>query len=166
MNELWFSSLAISLTSAFLATMFQKWTRRYISVTQPLGSPHKRARIRQFFLPAPATCSLFWRLTQYPPYYIFCPPLLCWPPYPAEKYQSYHLLCRGSVGRALRCGLHSNFPAGQPTLCAAYFVCMAILYRYTISCLQKSLGWSLVDVQLGFCVGAFLTSLYFAEMSI
>ena len=49
MNSLWFSSLAISLTSAFLATLFQKWTRRYISVTQPLGSPHKRARIRQFF---------------------------------------------------------------------------------------------------------------------
>ena len=48
-NSLWFSSLAISLTCALLATLLQQWTRRYIKVTQPLGSPHKRARIRQFF---------------------------------------------------------------------------------------------------------------------
>jgi Family of unknown function (DUF6535) len=48
-NSLWFSSLAISLTSALLATLLQQWTRRYIKVTQPLGSPHKRARICQFF---------------------------------------------------------------------------------------------------------------------
>ena len=48
-NSLWFSNLAISLTCALLATLLQQWTRRYIKVTQPLGSPHKRARIRQFF---------------------------------------------------------------------------------------------------------------------
>ncbi|KAF8460575.1 hypothetical protein DFH94DRAFT_123791 [Russula ochroleuca] len=48
-NSLWFSSLAISLTSALLATLLQQWTRRYIRVSQPLGSPQKRARLRQFF---------------------------------------------------------------------------------------------------------------------
>ncbi len=48
-NSLWFSSLAISLTSALLATLLQQWTRRYIRVTQPLSSPHRRARIREFF---------------------------------------------------------------------------------------------------------------------
>jgi uncharacterized protein DUF6535 len=48
-NSLWFSSLTISLTSALLATLLQQWTRRYIRVTQPLGSPQKRARLREFF---------------------------------------------------------------------------------------------------------------------
>jgi hypothetical protein len=48
-NSLWFSSLAISHTSALLATLLQQWTRRYVMVTQPLGSPDKRARLRQFF---------------------------------------------------------------------------------------------------------------------
>ncbi len=49
MNSLWISSLAISITSALLETLLQQWTRRYIRVTQALGSAHKRARIRQFF---------------------------------------------------------------------------------------------------------------------
>jgi len=48
-NSLWFSSLTISITSALLATLLQQWTRRYIRVTQPLGSPQKRARLREFF---------------------------------------------------------------------------------------------------------------------
>ena len=49
-NSLWFLSLAISLTSALLATMLHQWTRRYITITQPIQrSPHKRARIRAFF---------------------------------------------------------------------------------------------------------------------
>ena len=48
-NSLWFSSLALSLTSALLATLLQQWTRRYIRVSQPLGDPQKRARLRQFF---------------------------------------------------------------------------------------------------------------------
>ena len=47
-NSLWISSLAISITSALLATLIQQWTRRYIRVTQPLGPAHKRARIRQY----------------------------------------------------------------------------------------------------------------------
>jgi len=45
-NLLWISSLAISITSALLATLIQQWTRRYVRVTQPLGCAHKRARIR------------------------------------------------------------------------------------------------------------------------
>jgi len=39
----------ISLTCALLATLLQQWARRYLKVTQPHYSPHKRARIRAFF---------------------------------------------------------------------------------------------------------------------
>ena len=42
-------SLVISLTCALLATLLQQWARRYLKVTQPRYSPHKRARIRAFF---------------------------------------------------------------------------------------------------------------------
>ena len=49
MNALWFLSLVISITCALLATLLQQWARRYLKVTQPRYSPHKRARIRAFF---------------------------------------------------------------------------------------------------------------------
>jgi hypothetical protein len=42
-------SLVISITCALLATLLQQWARRYLKVTQPRYSPHKRARIRAFF---------------------------------------------------------------------------------------------------------------------
>ena len=48
-NSLWFLSLAISLTCALLATLLQQWARRYIRITQPRYSPHKRGRIRAFY---------------------------------------------------------------------------------------------------------------------
>ncbi len=48
-NSLWFLSLVISITCALLATLLQQWARRYLKVTQPRYSPHKRARIRSFF---------------------------------------------------------------------------------------------------------------------
>ncbi|KAH9057271.1 hypothetical protein EDB87DRAFT_1565550, partial [Lactarius vividus] len=48
-NSLWFMSLVISVTCALLATLLQQWVRRYLKVTQPRYSPHKRARIRTFF---------------------------------------------------------------------------------------------------------------------
>ena len=49
-NSLWFLSLAISVTSALLATLLHQWTRRYVTITQPINcSSHKRARIRSFF---------------------------------------------------------------------------------------------------------------------
>jgi hypothetical protein len=49
-NSLWFLSLAISVTSALLATLLHQWTRRYVTITQPIHcSPHKRARLRAFF---------------------------------------------------------------------------------------------------------------------
>ena len=48
-NALWFLSLVISMTCALLATLLQQWARRYLKVTQPRYSPHKRARIRAFF---------------------------------------------------------------------------------------------------------------------
>ncbi|KAN0140422.1 hypothetical protein V8E53_001631, partial [Lactarius tabidus] len=48
-NALWFLSLVISLTCALLATLLQQWARRYLKITQPRYSPHRRARIRAFF---------------------------------------------------------------------------------------------------------------------
>jgi hypothetical protein len=48
-NGLWFLSLVISITCALLATLLQQWARRYLKVTQPRYSPHKRACIRAFF---------------------------------------------------------------------------------------------------------------------
>ena len=48
-NAFWFLSLVISITCALLATLLQQWARRYIKITQPRYSPHKRARIRAFF---------------------------------------------------------------------------------------------------------------------
>ena len=48
-NTLWFLSLAISLTCALLATLQQRWARRYLKVTQRRHHPRSRARIRAFF---------------------------------------------------------------------------------------------------------------------
>jgi hypothetical protein len=48
-NALWFLSLVISITCALLATLLQQWARRYLKVTQPRYSLHRRARIRAFF---------------------------------------------------------------------------------------------------------------------
>ncbi len=42
-------SLAINLTCALFATLLQQWARRYLKVTQPRYSPHRRAHIRTFF---------------------------------------------------------------------------------------------------------------------
>jgi hypothetical protein len=48
-NLLWFMSLIISLTCALLATLLQQWARKYIGVTQPSVSPHKRAQVHAYF---------------------------------------------------------------------------------------------------------------------
>ncbi|KAH9010272.1 hypothetical protein EDB85DRAFT_1299187 [Lactarius pseudohatsudake] len=48
-NVLLFLSLVISISCALLATLLQQWARRYLKVTQPRYSLHKRARIRAFF---------------------------------------------------------------------------------------------------------------------
>jgi hypothetical protein len=48
-NGLWFSSLVISLSCALLATLIQRWARRYERVAYPRYGPHKRARIRAFY---------------------------------------------------------------------------------------------------------------------
>ncbi|KAH9959211.1 hypothetical protein BC827DRAFT_1135089, partial [Russula dissimulans] len=48
-NGLWFLSLCISLTCALLATLLQQWARRYLKITCPRLSPHKRARIRAYY---------------------------------------------------------------------------------------------------------------------
>ncbi len=46
----------ISITCALLATLLQQWARRYLKVTQPRYSPHKRARIRTFFFEGVEKC--------------------------------------------------------------------------------------------------------------
>ncbi|KAI0301531.1 hypothetical protein B0F90DRAFT_1589071, partial [Multifurca ochricompacta] len=48
-NSLWFLSFSVSLTCALLATLLQRWARRYLQVTRHRRSLHKRARIRAFF---------------------------------------------------------------------------------------------------------------------
>ena len=56
----------ISLTCALLATSLQQWTRRYIRVTQPCYSPHKRARIRAFFAEGIEKLHLPWAVEALP----------------------------------------------------------------------------------------------------
>jgi len=48
-NVLWFLSLVISLFCALLATLQQRWARRYLHLTHPQRAIHKRAFIRSFF---------------------------------------------------------------------------------------------------------------------
>lgn len=45
-NGLWFTSLALSLTTALLAVLTKQWIHQYMSV--PSGTPRDRSRIRQF----------------------------------------------------------------------------------------------------------------------
>ena len=59
-NSLWFLSLVISITCALLATLLQQWARRYLKVTQPRSSLHKRARIRSFFAEGVEKSHLAW----------------------------------------------------------------------------------------------------------
>ncbi|KAI0301524.1 hypothetical protein B0F90DRAFT_307068 [Multifurca ochricompacta] len=70
-NSLWFLSLAISITCALLATLLQQWARRYIKITQPRYSPHKRARIRAFFAEGVDKLHLPWAVEALPPSYTF-----------------------------------------------------------------------------------------------
>ncbi|KAH9057266.1 hypothetical protein EDB87DRAFT_1686549 [Lactarius vividus] len=65
-NSLWFLSLAISLTCALLATLLQQWARKYLKVTQPRYSPHKRARIRTFFFEGVEKFFLPWSVEVLP----------------------------------------------------------------------------------------------------
>ncbi len=65
-NSLWFLSLVISLTCALLATLLQQWARRYLKVTQPRYSPHKRARIRAFFAEGVEKFLLPWAVEALP----------------------------------------------------------------------------------------------------
>ena len=48
-NSLWFLSLIISLFCSLLATLQQRWARRYLQLTQPHVTIHERARIRSYF---------------------------------------------------------------------------------------------------------------------
>ena len=59
-------SLVISLTCALLATLLQQWARRYLKITQSRYSPHKRARIRAFFVEGVEKCLLPWAVDALP----------------------------------------------------------------------------------------------------
>ena len=65
-NSLWFLSLVISLTCALLATLLQQWARRYLRLTNPRCSPHKRARIRAFFAEGVESLHLPWTVEALP----------------------------------------------------------------------------------------------------
>jgi len=47
-NSLWFLSLVISLFCALLATLQQRWARRYLGLTRPQVAIHKRGHIHSF----------------------------------------------------------------------------------------------------------------------
>ncbi|KAH9071424.1 hypothetical protein EDB83DRAFT_2517226 [Lactarius deliciosus] len=65
-NTLLFLSLVISISCALLATLLQQWARRYLKVTQPRYSPHKRARIRAFFFEGVDKFLLPWAVEALP----------------------------------------------------------------------------------------------------
>jgi hypothetical protein len=59
-NSLWFLSLAISITSALLATLLQQWARRYLKVTHTQDKPKDRARVRALFFEGADKFHLLW----------------------------------------------------------------------------------------------------------
>ena len=59
-------SLVISLTCALLATLLQQWARRFLKVTQPRYSLHKRALIRAFFAEGVENSLLPWAVEALP----------------------------------------------------------------------------------------------------
>ncbi|KAI0246124.1 hypothetical protein BJV78DRAFT_1135861 [Lactifluus subvellereus] len=65
-NGLWFLSLVISLACALLATLLQQWARRYLRVTCPRYSPHKRARVRAFYADGVEKLHLPWTVEMLP----------------------------------------------------------------------------------------------------
>ncbi|KAH9071433.1 hypothetical protein EDB83DRAFT_248990 [Lactarius deliciosus] len=65
-NTLLFLSLVISITCALLATLLQQWARRYLKVTRPRYSLHKRARIRAFFFEGVDKFLLPWAVDALP----------------------------------------------------------------------------------------------------
>ncbi|KAH8979559.1 hypothetical protein EDB86DRAFT_2859611 [Lactarius hatsudake] len=65
-NTLLFLSLVISISCALLATLLQQWARRYLKVTQPRYSLHKRARIRAFFFEGVDKFLLPWAVEALP----------------------------------------------------------------------------------------------------
>ncbi|KAF8261201.1 hypothetical protein EI94DRAFT_1607954, partial [Lactarius quietus] len=59
-NSLWFLSLVVSLTCAFLAILLRQCARYYLQLTNPLYPPHKRAQIRAFFAEGVERLHLPW----------------------------------------------------------------------------------------------------------
>ncbi|KAF8500283.1 hypothetical protein F5888DRAFT_1371032 [Russula emetica] len=59
-NSLWFLSLVMALTCALLATLLQQWARRYLWVTQPTCTPHRRSRLRSYFAEGVDKSQLPW----------------------------------------------------------------------------------------------------------
>jgi hypothetical protein len=47
-NAMWLISLVLSITSALIATLLQRWARRYIDTPKDLSNPNHRVRVRWF----------------------------------------------------------------------------------------------------------------------
>jgi hypothetical protein len=58
--------LAMGLTCTLLATLSQQWARRYLWVTQPRCSPHRRSRVRSFFAEGVDKLHLPWAVEVLP----------------------------------------------------------------------------------------------------
>jgi hypothetical protein len=58
--------LVIALTCALLATLLQQWSRRYLWVTQPRCTPHRRSRVRSFFAEGVDKLHLPWAVELLP----------------------------------------------------------------------------------------------------
>ena len=56
----------MGLTCALLATLLQQWSRRYLWVTQPRCTPHRRSRIRSFFAEGVDKLHLPWAVELLP----------------------------------------------------------------------------------------------------
>jgi uncharacterized protein DUF6535 len=56
----------MGLTCALLATLLQQWARRYLWVTQPPCTPHRRSRIRSFFAEGVERLQLPWAVEALP----------------------------------------------------------------------------------------------------
>jgi hypothetical protein len=65
----------MGLTCALLATLLQQWARRYLWVTQPPCTPHRRARLRSYFAEGVDKSKLPWA-TEALPALLHCPLLL------------------------------------------------------------------------------------------
>ncbi|KAH9013829.1 hypothetical protein EDB85DRAFT_1876744, partial [Lactarius pseudohatsudake] len=65
-NSVWFLSLVLSLTCALIATLLQRWARRYRQIIQRNHAPHDRAQIREYFSRGARTFRIFFLVEALP----------------------------------------------------------------------------------------------------